>query len=200
MGTQVSIVSTADALFPSVLQRVLILLFSGSGAAIQSAELIRRVDRGTGAVHRVLQRLEAGSLVEVERIGSQKFYRPNRLNPVFEELRGLIRKTIGLAAPLRQGLARLEPQIEAAFVFGSIARGDESPDSDVDLMVLSDSISYGDLYEVLPPIEEAIGRQIQPLLEAPSEWRQKLRDEHPFTVGVQRGPKLFVIGSEDGLR
>lgn len=199
MGTIAAPISPADALFPEVLQRVLGLVMQEPDRAFQSAELIRRVEAGTGAVHRLLKRLVAGSLLEVEWIGSQKFYRANRSHPVFEDLRGLVLKTVGLAEPLKAALSPVESEIDAAFVFGSVARGEETAESDVDLMILSDTVSYSDLYEILPEAEAKIGRSVEPHLQTLPEWRKKLRDGHFFTLDVSREPKIFVVGSEDVL-
>lgn len=197
MGLTPTHQSTADALFPAVLQRVLTQLFAASEEPIHVAELIRRVDSGTGAVHRVLKRLETCSLVTVERLGNQKLYRANPAHPVFEELLGLVRKTSGVARPLRDALSPLADRIQTAYVFGSVASGDETADSDVDLLVLSDDIGYADLYEVLPEAESVVGRSVNPHLETPSRWRDQVAEGQPFAVGVEGGAKIPVISSED---
>ncbi len=107
MSTSTGAVSAglADALFTSVQQRVLGLLFSQPQRRFQSAELIRLAGSGTGATHRLLKRLAESGLVTVCAEGNQKFYQANADCPVFEDLLGLVRKTVGLP---RAGRATLD--------------------------------------------------------------------------------------------
>src|SRR5687768_2260734 len=85
----------ADVLFTPVQQRVLGLLFGQPERRFQSAELIRLVGAGTGVAHRMLTRLEATGLVTAQRVGNQKHYQANSNSPLFAELTGLVRKTVG---------------------------------------------------------------------------------------------------------
>jgi predicted nucleotidyltransferase len=152
----------ADALFTPVQQRVLGLLFGQPDRRFQSAELIRLAKGGVGAVHRQLGRLAETDLVTVTRSGNQKHYQARRDSPVFEELHSLIVKTVGVAEPLRQALARKARAIRAAFVYGSVAKGTDRARSDIDLMVISDSLRYSDLFEALQAAEAVLGQSIPP--------------------------------------
>jgi DNA-binding MarR family transcriptional regulator len=104
MGTNDDRGSLADALFTPVQQRVLGLLFGQPERRFQSAEIIRLAKSGTGAVHRQLQRLAQAGLVTVTPSGNQKHYQARRDTPVFDELHGLIVKTVGIVEPLRVAL------------------------------------------------------------------------------------------------
>jgi hypothetical protein len=123
--------SLADALFTPVQQRVLGWLFGQPERRFQSGELIRLAKSGTGAVHRLLTKLAQTGLVTVAHVGNQKHYQANPASPVFAELAGLIRKSVGLAFPLQQALAPLADKISLAFVYGSVARGEEHAVSDM---------------------------------------------------------------------
>src|SRR5688572_15305175 len=114
--------SLADALFSTTQQRVLGLLFGQPDRSFYATELIAQAGAGSGAVQRELARLEQSGLVTVRRVGTQKHYQANPASPLFDELCGIARKTIGLAEPLRQALAPLTAAIDAAFVFGSVAK------------------------------------------------------------------------------
>ncbi len=125
MGTKTDTLATSALLDPflgAVQQRLLGLLFGQPDRAFQSADLIRAVRSGTGAVHRQLQQLADAGLITVIRRGNHKFYQANRTAPIFAELHGLALKTTGLVGPLRQALHPLEKAISAAFVYGSVAR------------------------------------------------------------------------------
>jgi predicted nucleotidyltransferase len=190
----------ADALFTPVQQRVLGLLFGQPDRRFQSAELIRLAKGGTGAVHRQLERLTAAGLVTATRIGNQKHYQAMRESPVFEELHGLIVKTAGVAEPLRQALAPMAKAIRAAFVYGSVAKGTDRANSDIDLMVISDSLRYPDLFSGLQATEVAVARKVNPTVLTLGDWRTKRRRSDSFTARVAAQPRLFVLGSEDDVR
>src|SRR5437867_609450 len=127
----------ADALFAKVQQRVLGVLFGNPRRSFYANEVTALARSGTGAVQRELRRLEASGLVTVTRVGNQKHYQANPGSPVFEELRALVLKTVGLADVLRAALAPVSRDIRAAFVYGSIAKGNDTAASDIDLMVVS---------------------------------------------------------------
>jgi predicted nucleotidyltransferase len=194
-----ALTGVAGALFTPVQQRVLGLLFGQPDRKYQGNELIRLAGSGTGAVHRVVTRLADVGLVAVERVGNQKYYRANRESPVFGELRGLVVKTAGLAMPLRDALAPLAKSIDAAFVYGSLAKGTDRAGSDVDLMVISRKLEYEKVYEALQNAEAALGRTVNPNLMTPQEWRRKRAERDSFAARVAAQPKIFVIGSQDEL-
>lgn len=191
--------SLADALFTPVQQRVLSLLFSDPERLFQSAELIRLAGSGTGAVYRVLKRLADVGLVSVISSGNQKHYHANQDSPVFAELQGLIVKTVGIVEPLRQALAPHARKIHAAFVYGSVAKRSDRAASDIDLMVISDTLAYPDLFEALQKAEARLARPVNPNVMTRDEWWKKCAQKNSFAARIMAQPKLFVIGSDDDL-
>jgi len=189
----------ADALFTPVQQRVLRLLFSQPDRRYQSAELIRLARGGVGAVHRQLARLASSGLVTVTRTGNQKHCPANRDSPVFEDLHGLIVKTVGVAEPLRRALGPTAKAIRAAFVYGSLAKGTDRAGSDIDLMVISDSLTYPDVFQAVQGAEATLGRPINPTVMTPAQWRIKHSKSDSFVAKVASQPRIFVIGSDDDL-
>jgi predicted nucleotidyltransferase len=174
----------AGALFTPVQQRVLALLFGQPERRFQSAEVIRLAKSGTGAVHRQLARLENAGLS----------------SPVFDELHGIVVKTVAVVEPLRRALERKAKRIVAAFVYGSVSKGSDRAGSDIDLMVISDSLTYPDLFEALKAAEADLARPVNPTVMTSSEWRAKQGRKDSFVARVAAQPKLFVVGSEDDLR
>jgi predicted nucleotidyltransferase len=189
----------AEALFTPVQQRVLALLFGQPGRSFRSTEVIALADSGTGAVHRQLVRLAESGLVTVTRVGNQKYYQANRDSPVFSELHGLVVKTIGLIGPLEEALAPLRDHILAAFVYGSIAKGTDTAQSDVDLMVISKDLPYSDLYSALQEAETTLQRPVHVNVMTAEEWKRKLAAGNPFVTKIQAQPKIWLIGSADDL-
>lgn len=190
----------ADALFTPVQQRVLGLLFGQPERRFQSGELIRLAHGGTGAVHRQLSRLADSGLVTVTRTGNQKHYQAREESPVFAELHGLVVKTVGLIGPIREALEPLAARIQAAFVFGSLGKKTETTVSDVDLLVLSDSLVYADLFEALQAAEAVLARQVNPTVLTSAEWRLRRAEPDSFASRIATQPRLFVLGSDDDLR
>ena len=173
MGTKAGV---ADALFSKVQQRVLAVLFGNPRRSFYANELIALARSGTGAVQRELTRLTNSGLVTATRIGNQRHYQANRQSPVFDELRGLVVKTVGLVGPLQAALQPFALQIHAAFIYGSVAKATDTVRSDIDLMVLADDLSYADIYPALEQIESVLHRPVNPNVMRPAEWRRKRRD------------------------
>ena len=189
----------ADALFAKVQQRVLAVLFGNPRRSFYANEVIALAHSGTGAVQRELARLEASGLVTATRVGKQKHYQANAASPVFEELRALVLKTVGLTDVLRSALAPLSSSIRAAFVYGSIAKGEDTAASDIDLMVISDHLTYADLFAALEETFEQLGRKIAPTIYSSKELSQRVQQDNAFVKRVLEQPKLWLIGDELAL-
>lgn len=189
----------ADALFSTVQQRVLAYLFGQPERSFFATELIRLAGGGSGAVQRELARLADSGLVTVTRVGTQKHYQANPKSPLFAELCAIAQKTVGLAEPLREALAPLAAKISAAFVYGSVAKRQDTAKSDIDLMVVSDSLSYADLFTVLEEATKRLGRTVNPTVYSRKELDKRIRADNAFVKRVLAQPKLWVIGEEHDL-
>jgi len=199
LAVPVPVSGVADALFSKVQQRVLAVLFGNPRRSFYANEVIALAGSGTGAVQRELARLEAAGLLAVSRVGNQKHYQANAASPVFEELRGLVLKTSGLADVLRDALMPLAAQISVAFVYGSVAKRNDTAKSDIDLMVVSDSLSYADLFSALEEATSRLGRTVNPTVYSRKELDKRVRAGNAFVKRVWAQPKLWVIGQEHGL-
>jgi predicted nucleotidyltransferase len=191
--------SIADALFSTTQQRVLGLLFGQPDRSFYATELIGLAGAGSGAVQRELARLEQSGLVNVRRIATQKHYQANAKSPLFEELSSIARKTVGLAEPLREALAPLAAEITVAFVFGSVAKKKDTAASDIDLMVISDSLTYADLYSALEPFTQSLRRAINPQVYTSREFVKRVKEGNAFVTRILGQPKLWIFGSEHEL-
>src|ERR1039458_7173467 len=188
----------ADALFSKVQQRVLAVLFGNHSGSFYANELIALAGSGSGAVQRELSQLAAAGLVTVNRVDNQKHYQANAAAPVFEELRGLVLKTSGLVDVLRSALAPLAGQVKLAFVFGSVAKATDTVTSDIDLLVVSDTLAYGELFAALEPATNRLQRTVNPTLYSRADIVSRRRAGNPFIKRVFAQHKLWVIGQEIG--
>ena len=189
----------ADALFSTTQQRVLGYLFGQPGRSFFANELIRLTGSGSGAVQRELRRLGERGLVTVSRVGNQKHYQANPASPIFDELCGIVQKTFGLAAPLREALRPLAGQISMAFVFGSVAKRSDTVTSDIDVMVISEELSYAELFAALEETRRRLGRVVNPTVYSQSQLSRRIREGNAFITRVLEQPKLWLIGNQDDL-
>ncbi len=189
----------ADALFTKTQQRVLRVLFGQPDRSVYASELIRDAGTGSGAAQRELARLEESGLILARRIGNQKHYQANAASPLYPELRSIVLKTVGLAEPLRDALKPVASDIRAAFVYGSVAKAADRAGSDIDLMVVSDKLSYGDVFSAVDKLSRMLGRNVNPTVYSAAEFAKRAKDENAFITRVLDGPKVWVIGTERDL-
>ena len=186
----------ANALFPKGRQRVLAVLFGNPGRSFYANEVIALAQSGTGSVQRELAALSDAGLLTVKRQGNQKHYQANPDAPVFSELRGLVLKTMGLADVLKTALAGIQTQIDIAFVYGSVARQQDTASSDIDVMVVSSTLSYGELFSALEAAATTLGRKVNPTLYTPAELAKRIKLDNAFVTRVMKRPKIWLVGSE----
>jgi predicted nucleotidyltransferase len=189
----------ADLLFGRTRGAILALLYGRADQSFYTREIAREVDASVGAVQRELENLSKVGLILRKSVGSQVFYQANRGNPIFPEMRTLINKTIGIFGVLRSALRPLSKRILAAFVYGSVAREEETAQSDVDLMVVGKA-SLDQVLSRLSSAEKAIGRSINPTVYSVAEFKSKLAAENHFLASVMKAQKVFLLGDEDELR
>lgn len=194
MGKRPAIQGLGNTLFPRVRLRVLSVLFGEPERAFSISEIIRMAASGNGAVERELDRLRTANLITVK----GKLYQVNRDSPIFEELRMMLLKTVGLVEPLRSALRPLESKIDFAFIFGSVAKGRDTATSDIDLMIVSDDIAYGDVFKAVQKAEKQLRRAVNPQMLTVEEWRRKRGEKGSFVSKIAEQPRLFVFGSDDG--
>lgn len=191
--------SLSDALFTGTRQRVLSRLFGHHEASLSVSELIQSTGGGSGAVQRELARLHGAGLLLVEIVGNQKRYRPNPDAPIYDELVSIVRKTFGLADPLREVLEPLASMIRYAFIYGSVANRRDTSVSDIDLMVVSEHLGYPELMAALDPLVEQLSRAVNPTIHTPDALRRKREGGSSFLERVLKGPRIDVIGRSDDL-
>jgi predicted nucleotidyltransferase len=190
----------AGALFTGTQQKVLRLLYGQPHRSFFANELIEMTGSGSGAVQRELARLVESGLVTSRQIGRQRHYQANASAPIYRELQGIVRKTVGAADPLGQALEPLRHRIALALIFGSVAKGEDTAASDIDLLVVSDDLMLEELYSVLDPVERALERKVNPTLLTSAELRRRRRASGSFVAKVLAGPTIPILGNAGGDR
>jgi predicted nucleotidyltransferase len=192
--------SIGDALFTKTQQKVLGLLFSKPDKSFYTNEIMRWASIGRGTVSRELDRLVAAGLLTITKEGNQNHYQANASSPVFKELTSIVRKTFGVADGIREALEPLAENIELAFIYGSMAKGDDTKSSDIDLMLIGKELSYGDVVEVLLPMEESLQRAINPTIYEKQDFVAKLKEGNSFVSRVMEQSKIIIRGDEVVIR
>ncbi len=189
--------SLPSLLFPEYRRRVLGLLLLRPDEALHGREIARRTGLPAGTITRELTKLAEVGLLKRTKRGNQQVYSADTSGPIFTELASILRKTSGLADVLVQALAPAAPKLRLAFVFGSVARGQETGGSDVDVMLIGD-LAFREAVELLHPCQATLGREVNPKLFSASEFTEKVATE-PFLIDVLAKPKIFLIGNAHDL-
>ncbi|ARP83908.1 transcriptional regulator [Bordetella genomosp. 8] len=189
----------ADALFPGTKQRVLGWLYGHPGRSFYAAELIGLVNSGSGAVQRELATLLQSGLITMKPVGNQKHYQANPDCPIFAELCAIVEKTIAVAEPLRAALEPLRQKVVAAFVYGSVAKRTDHSGSDIDLMLISDHITYSDVFAILEEAGIRLGRPVNPTILTREEFKKRSVARESFLTRVLDQPKIWILGGQDDL-
>lgn len=198
MGSNIPPLVVVPPLFGKTRQALLSLLYTRADETHQQEDLIRLAALGRGTVQRELEFLVRAGVARRTVRGRQVYFEANPDSPIFKELRGIIVKTGGVADTLRIALAALANRINIAFIYGSIARGRERRSSDVDVLVIGD-VTFSETAEALARTQDAIGREVNPSVFPPAEFRAKLVAGNHFLGSVLKGEKIFLIGNEHEL-
>ena len=194
-----SLISLGDALFTKTQQRVLGLLYGKPDARFYTNEILRLAGMGRGTITRVLEGMASSGILVSFREGNQRYYQANDKNPIFSELVSIVQKTFGISGVIKTALTPVSEQMVLAFVYGSIAKGEDSASSDIDLMVITDSLAYSDLIQVLTNAEKTLARPINPTIYTQQQFRERIDKDNSFLTRVIAQPKLWLKGNEDDI-
>ena len=187
-----------EALFPEVRAKVLAAVFGQPDREWYLTELARTLKMQPSSLQRELEALSKAGILEQRRDGRRVYVKPDKNSPVFADLRGLLEKTAGVIPVLRSELEILGESIRLAFVYGSVARSEETSVSDIDLMVVGKA-GLSDLIPALRNSERILGRPVNPSVYSSEEFQERVRSENHFLTTVLKGAKQFVKGGEDEL-
>ncbi len=187
--------SLATVLFSKARRAVLGLILSHPDRAFYLREIVKLTGLGIGQLQRELEQLTTAGIIRRFEQGRHVYFQADQNCPVYDELRGIIHKTVGVADELRRALSPLRDRIRAAFIFGSVARGEENSDSDLDVMVIGD-VTLAQVVEAVRGSEATLLRPVNPTVYPVKEFTTKLAAGQHFLTRVMDGEKLLLIGDE----
>lgn len=180
-----------ELLFSEYRRKVLSLLFIEAGRAFHVREIARRTATQAGTLHKELSRLAESGILLRQRQGNQICYQANADCLIFPELAAIFRKVCGPAECLRQTLAAFGEAIERAFIFGSVASGKATAASDIDVLIVG-KLSFAEVIQAVYPLQATLGREINPKLYSPEEWRAALAENSAFIQDIMQKPQLWI--------
>jgi len=190
----------SEVLFSKTRRGILALLFGHPQQSFYANEIMRFVNTGIGSVQRELEKLAGAEILRVSQRGNQKHYQANHECPIYDELSNIVRKTFGIVDVIRHVLLPIDKEIDLAFVYGSIAKGDETAKSDIDLMIVTESLEYADVMNVLTEAEQSLGRPVNPSLYTAKQIRNKLKSKNSFISRILKQDKLWIKGDQDVIK
>jgi predicted nucleotidyltransferase len=200
VGRELAVTSSIVRLFPNqALLNVLSVLLINPDRAFYQSELMKRTGDTLLQVQRALHRIEDAGLVSKHTEGNRVYYQAAKQHPAFEDIRQVLLKTTGLCDHLRELVGKHEHSIELAFVYGSIAKGAETAESDVDILIIGD-ISSRKASGLFRPLSRKIGREINTTIFPRAEYRTKYRKRNRFAKELFESEKIWLIGTNDDLR
>lgn len=186
--------SIARALFSDSQTRVFRWLFGQPERCYHLSELRRLTGLGSASLQRELNRLADAGLVKSERMGNLRRFQANSESPVFTEIVSLTRKTLGVAPMLVEALLPLIPRLQAAWVYGSVAKQTETAQSDIDVMLIGEDLLLSSVLELLLPLESQLGRKINPICYTLAEFKRRQGEPDSFINRVLAQPIIPLIG------
>ena len=190
--------SISEALLSDSQSRVFRWLFGQPERSYHLSELRRLTGLGSASLQRELNKLATAGLVRSERVGNLRRFQANAESPVYAELVALTRKTLGVQPMLQKALEPLASKLEAAFIYGSVAKGTDKAKSDVDVMLVGKNLTLGKVLELLVPLEAQLGRKINPTLLTPAEFKRRRAERDSFVNRVLAQPTLALTGDGPG--
>jgi len=189
--------STGDVLFTKTQQQVLRLLYGKPDQSYYLNELVRLAGVGKGSLSRELDKFCQVGLLTKTRQGNQNHYQANNECPIFNELKTITQKTFGVVEVIQSALSPIVDQLDFAFIYGSMAKGDEHAASDIDLMLVGSDLSYSEIMEMLDPPEQQLGRPINPTIYTRAEFNKRVKNDQQFVTRVMEQPKLWIVKEDE---
>lgn len=188
----------STVLFGKARRGILSLFFGRPEETFYLRQIVQLTGIGLGPIQRELKQLSDAGIILRKAQGRQVYFQTNRECPVFNELKSIVIKTVGIGDALRSALVPIADRIPVAFIYGSFADGKEKEGSDVDVFIIG-SVTFGEVVNAFQEAQNVIGREINPAVYPAEEIRSKIAENKHFLKSVLNGPMIFLIGDKNEL-
>ena len=178
-------------------QDLLALFFTNPSQKYYLRELQRMLGYSAGNIRRELLRFQSDNLFSTQKTANLLYYSVNTEHPLFEELKSIIAKTVGVEGSLRKSLSAIK-RIKISFIYGSFASKSQKAASDIDIMIIGDP-EISDLNEEIARLEKKLKREINITLYSLEEYKAKKKSKSGFILDLLKNPKIILTGKEDDL-
>jgi predicted nucleotidyltransferase len=178
---------------------ILTWFFTHPGERFHYLQLDKLLKASRPSLQKELKRLDDAGILLSKKEANIRFYWVNQDHPLYPALKEMIFKTTGLADALKESLGPLVTRINAAFIYGSVAKNLEEARSDIDLMVVGD-VDLDDLHRAIASAEQLIDREVNITVFDEADFKKQLGQKRAFVSDVMSGPKILLLGGEDDLR
>lgn len=175
---------------------ILSLLILNSDRTYYQSEIVAEVGYAQIQVQRALLRLEQTELIIKSKQGRMVYYQANHQHVGFEDLKSFFEKTLGYVHKLRASITSFEDDVSFAFIYGSMAAGTESQESDIDLLLIT-GLSLRHLMNKIGPVGRNLKRELNITSYSKSEFLQKLKEGNHFISDVVSNPKIWLKGNDN---
>lgn len=187
-------------LFPSpVLVDVLCLFLTHPESRYYQREISEATGHSLLQVQHALERIEKTDLITHQKSGNRVYYQSKRAHPAFQDLQQAFLKTDALAHALKAALKPLNEKVELAFVFGSLAKGNATAESDIDLFLMGE-LGLKDVSTAMAEVTDSLKREFNPVIMSKSDYRQRFHEQNRFAIELMETPKIWLKGTQDELR
>lgn len=188
-----------DALFTKTQQQIFALLYGRPQKSFYLKEILRMTGMGVATIKNELDSFLSSGILSMTKIGNQHHYQANPDCPIYDELINIVRKTFGIADVIKNACEPIQDQMDLAFIYGSIAKGEETADSDIDLLVISE-LTFAEVMNNLTEAEQTLTRKINPSIYTKKQIQSKIKQKNSFITRVLKQPKLWVLGAADDIK
>jgi len=175
-------------------QRILATVLLRPERDFSLAELIEAAGaRGHGSTQNYVRKLVDAGVIESFEVRFRPRYRANMRHVIYSELASICRKTFGIRDVVAEALLQVVEPLNKpqAFIFGSVARGEERPDSDIDVMVIGD-VEVMKLHAMAAELEKRLGRYVHLNIYGPAEWNELVATD-PVVAAIASGPRMELM-------
>jgi predicted nucleotidyltransferase len=186
------------ALFPAVRRELLAATLLSPEKSWYLSELASHLRTSPSSLQRELDSLTQSGVLERKQDGRRIYYKARSDSPVFPSLRELFAKTAGIVPALQSEMKKFGNKVEWAAIYGSVARGEEAPESDIDLLLVGD-LATADLLPMLRRVERQFGREVNVTRYSKREFQDKMRRGEHFLKSIIKGKLITLTGSPNEL-
>jgi len=176
---------------------LLSLFFSNPSQKYYLRELERLLVYSAGSIRRELLKFKKDRIFRTEKAGNLLYYYLNQEHPLYEEIKSIVSKTIGIEGTLSQELARLQ-NVKIAFIYGSYASGTDTAESDIDIMIIGDP-DVSAVNKKLSRLEKKLKRDINVSIHTLDEYQKRKKEKRGFIMELLKNPRIILVGDEDAL-